>query len=346
MRKSLLRLLPIVLIALGGCHTTYHYAEFIQPSNIYIPSEIYRIGVIQRGATPEKSMSVYMGGLQYATVTEIPHKTAEKTLEILTTRVEEIGRYSVVDIPFPISEIDQESSPQLMFSPEVVDSLAREYDVDGIISLDEVDMTVNTTGSVDVVTVNDALGMPVRVPEFSRHNQVTLTLFWRFYDTRQPRVLDEFGQTYDRSYTRVSYDEDEINEFRNEDVRINQIAEVGAMDYFNRVAPHWVTAYRTYYRSGSDKLEQVAANLERDGNWEAAAEWWKRLAQSEDEGEKFKAMYNMAVASEMLGSPRVAKNWLEKAIRVKPKKIARNYLEKIEEQILVQEVVNRQLGLE
>jgi hypothetical protein len=53
----------------------------------------------------------------------------------------------------------------------------------------------------------------------------------------------------------------------------------------------------------------------------------------------------MAVASEILGRPKVAKTWIDRAIAINPEKMARNYAKKIDKQILIYEVVNRQLGI-
>ncbi len=346
MRKTLFWLVPALVFLTGGCRTSYYYAEFIKPSKVYVPSEVYRVGVIDRSASPETTVPIYIGGVPYSYMKEIPKRTSEKTLEFLTKRVEDIGRYKIVSIPWDYNEVENRKFPAPLLPSHVVDSLAKEYDVDGLISLDGNEMVIRTRGDVDVVTVSDDMGVPIRVPEFTKESRVSFSVFWRLYDARTPKVLDEYQQSYERMFTRVAYSENEINEMRPEDMRLMDVAGAAAADYYDRVSPHWAEAYRTYYRSGSSKLTEIGNIIEYEGDWEKAAEKWKALAQTADDGVKYKAMYNMAVASEMLGQPRVAKEWIEKALKVKSTAMGRKYLETIKEQILIYDVVNRQLGLE
>lgn len=346
MRKSLFWLVPVSVVLMSGCHTAYYYSEFIKPSNVYVPAEVYRVGLIDRSASVESTVPIYIGGVPYSYMKEVPKRTSEKTLELLTKRVEDIGRYKIVPIPYDYTELDSRKFPSPMLPARVVDSLATAYDVDGLISLDGNEMVIRTRGDVDVVTVSDDMGVPIRVPEFTKESHVSLSVFWRIYDARTPRVLDEYQQSYQRVFNRVAYSENEINEMRPEDMRLIDVAGEAAADYYDRISPHWVGAYRTYYRSGSSELTEIGNIIEYQGDWEKAAERWKALTQKGDDATRYKAMYNMAVASEMLGQPRVAKEWIEKAIELKSTGMARKYLETIKEQILIYDVVNRQLGLE
>lgn len=346
MRISFFRILPVLAVLATGCHTAYYYSEFIKPSNVFVPSGIYRVGVLDRSVAPGSVAPVYIGGVPYSELKDIPRRTSAKTLELLTERVEDIGRYEVVEIPFDPTNRDPDRFAVPMLAAETVDSLARVYDVDGIISLDGNEMLIRTRGDVDVVTVSDDRGVPIRVPEFSKESRVSLSLLWRFYDARRPKVLDEYQQTYERVFTRVAYTEDEIREMTPQDMRLIDVAAEAAMDYYDRVAPHWVGAYRSYYASGSSELAEVGRVIETEGDWERAAEMWKPLTDAEDASVRYKAMYNMAVASEMLGRPTVAKDWIERAIEVKSTGRAQRYLETLQEQILVYEVVNKQLGIE
>jgi hypothetical protein len=54
----------------------------------------------------------------------------------------------------------------------------------------------------------------------------------------------------------------------------------------------------------------------------------------------------MALASEILGQPRVAKEWIVKAKLIDPTRKTIKYEEIIDQQILVYAVVNSQLGIE
>lgn len=345
MRKLILPLFSILVLLTAGCHTSYYYAEFIKPSEVFIPSVIYRVGMINRSSVDSNVAPVYTGGVPYAYARGVPRETSEHTLEILKKRLETIGRFEIVEITYDQDKIDPEKFVAPMLSQAWIDSLGQAYNLDGLIALDGVEMLIRTRGDVDVVTVSDDLGVPVRVPEFSKESLVSYSVFWRFYDAYDPKVLDEYQETYERIFTRTAYDEAEIAAVSSEDMNLIDVGGVAAMDYFARISPHWVAAYRQYYRSGSPRLREIGDMVYYDENWEKAAEEWKKLTTDESPSVRYKAMYNMAVASEMLSSPRVAKDWLEEAMEVKSTARARNYMETLERQILVYKVVNDQLGL-
>jgi hypothetical protein len=184
------------------------------------------------------------------------------------------------------------------------------------------------------------------VPEFSKESQVTLSLLWRFYDCRSGELLDEYEETYERVFGRVSYSEDEIRELKPKDLSLMDVAGMAAYDYYERISPHWEEGYRKYYYSGSAELQDIAKELDYTGNWERAATRWKQLTTSENLKVRYRAMYNMAVASEILGKPKVAKEWIGRAIQLDPNRQARAYAKEIDKQIVIYDVVNRQLGIQ
>ena len=228
---------------------------------------------------------------------------------------------------------------------EQIDSICDANKVDGIVSLEGVDLSIRTDGDVNVVSAIDQNGMAIRVPEFSSNQEVSYTVAWRFYDGLQLKPIDLYQETYQMQFNRVAYDPEEASKINPDEMQIMDVAKQAAADYQNRISPHFESGYRLYYRGNTVALGNISRNLEASGDWKAAAAEWTKLINSEDENEKYYANYNMAVASEMLGRPRVAKEWLEKAIAVKDRKQALRYLDTIKKQILIYDVVNQQLGL-
>ena len=342
-----LAFIPFVLIvlSLSGCSAAFYYAEFIRPSDRYFPSDLYVMGLAQRAATEANVAPVYTDGIPYEELKGIPKQTADLAIKSLKETVEELGRYDFTKVIIKESQINADVFAMPPFSSEEIDSIGDIYDLDGIISLDGFEMLIKTSGDVNVINGIDASGVPVRVPEFSKESEVRVTLLWRLYDCRRNEMIDEYQESYERFFGRVSYSEEDINQIKPEDMSLLDVAGAAAYDYYTRISPHWEEDYRKYYYTGSTELQAIATDLQATGDWERAALKWKELTTSENLKVKYRATYNMAVASEILGRPKVAKTWIDRAIAINPEKMARNYAKKIDKQILIYEVVNRQLGI-
>lgn len=335
-----------LLILFTGCSTTYHYTEFIKPSNRYVPSTIYVVGVAQRSTTPKTVCPVYTEGIPYGELEKIPNKSANLAIENLKNLCEDIGRFKFVEIEIDESIINNEEFATKPLTQAEIDSLSKAYNLDGIISLDGHNMLVRTSGSVSVVSVTDGSGMPTQVPEFSKESEVSMSLLWRFYDSSTGQMIDEYQENYERVFGRVAYTEEEIQDFKEEDMGLMDVSGMAAYDYYERIAPHWEPDYRQYFSQGSPELVEVAESLERTGYWDEAAKAWRELADSEDPKVSHRACFNMALASEILGQPRVALEWIDRAKLINPTKKTLKYEEVLDRQMLVYEVVNSQLGIE
>ncbi|HKL02411.1 MAG TPA: DUF6340 family protein, partial [Cryomorphaceae bacterium] len=158
--------------------------------------------------------------------------------------------------------------------------------------------------------------------------------------------IDEYQKTYQGVFNQSTLNPNEQNDVNVSEGSLIDISVLAAQDYHDRISPHWESGQRLYYRGNSNELLSISAGLEYTGDWETAAKKWMKLTTSEDEKERYFATYNMAVASEMLGRPKTAKSWLEKAREIEDRKQVSRYMEIIEKQILIYDVVDSQLGVQ
>lgn len=346
MKRNLWTNVIFLVILLSGCNTTYHYTEFIKPSNRYVPSTVYVVGIAQRSTTAQSVCPVYTNGIPYGEVAGIPEKSADLAIKNLKKLCEGIGRFAFVNIEVDQALISDEDFATRPFTQMEIDSLTEKYDLDGIISLDGHTMLIRTSGSINVVSVTDGTGMPTQVPEFSKESEVSMSLLWRFFDSSTSQMIDEYQETYERVFGRVSYSEEEIQEFKEEDMGLMDVAGMAAYDYFERISPHWEPDYRQYFIMGSPELAEIAETLSYSGDWEAAAVAWRKLANADDPKVSHRASFNMALASEILGQPEVATEWIARAKMINPTNKTLKYAELLDQQKLIYEVVNSQLGIE
>lgn len=347
MKKRLIAIF-IALWALTSCGTSYYYAEFIYPSRVYVPADLYKVGIINVSATPKSAAPIYANGDLFDQAPGMPLRTSEKVVTAIMNENEFMNRYEMLRIPvdsaanlFSILEGKRE------LTEVQADSICLWELVDGLIMLDDVEMSVHAQkGSVEMITTTDEYGNMVRVPEFKVSTQIRLTAQWRFYDYVNKVFLDTFKEDYDFDLSQVLYSEQEAMKLNPREISTMELATIAAIDYYSRIAPYWAEDYRMYYQTGNSEMYRIANDLEYDGDWEKAASAWNKLTDEPSEKLAYRSRFNMAVASEMLGHPRLGKEWLQKAEEIKETKDSQKYMEQLERQIVLFDVVNLQLGLD
>lgn len=336
----------IGVFVLTSCSTTYYYADFISPSEIYIPSKIYTVGMLNRGADSTMAAAIYTNGIPIDHIKGLPQAVVQKTLSDLEAKIKKLNRFNLVPIAWDQVSHDAEQFMAEPLTSAQIDSLCDAYQVDGIVAIEGANLTIRTDGEVNVVLAMDWTGRLIRVPQFSSSQRVAYSVGWRFYDGLLLEVTDVYEQTYQHFFNRTAYNPTVAANISLEDMQLFEIATDAAEDYYNRISPHWEPGYRLYYRGNTEKLLSISRRLEYSRNWPAAAAEWVKLTNSDNLTVKFYATYNMAVASEMLGKPRLAMEWLEKAKAIKDNRRVAKYTDVLKKQILVYEVVDEQLGLD
>ena len=83
------------------------------------------------------------------------------------------------------------------------------------------------------------------------------------------------------------------------------LAEAGialALDFTEKISTSWIPERRSIFASGDDQMKLAGTYID-DGDWNAAEEIWKNIAEkSSSKSTKSKALYNLAVAAEIGGN--------------------------------------------
>lgn len=103
------------------------------------------------------------------------------------------------------------------------------------------------------------------------------------------------------------------------------IGHMYASRYFS--SSYW--QHREFYKKGNSDFEKAARKAVTN-DWEGAVEIWRKNTYSKDSDIAGRACYNMAVGSEVLGNIPAAKEWAQKAYVDFGVKIARDYLNVLE----------------
>jgi hypothetical protein len=92
-------------------------------------------------------------------------------------------------------------------------------------------------------------------------------------------------------------------------------AQIAGENFSNYIAPHWIPVQRTMYQSGHTDLKK-AEKLTEENKWLEAAQLWRKNINNKNKNIAAKSMYNLAVASEIMGEIEAALDWVVKSYQV------------------------------
>ncbi|MFC2118767.1 DUF6340 family protein [Bacteroidota bacterium] len=77
------------------------------------------------------------------------------------------------------------------------------------------------------------------------------------------------------------------------------------------ISPNWIPADRYYFINFFNTKMRNGHNYAKKGDWENASYFWKQVIDRKNPLFSSKASFNMALASEMLGNPDIAWEWIK-----------------------------------
>ncbi len=154
---------------------------------------------------------------------------------------------------------------------------------------------------------------------------------WRFYDPTTKTIFDEVvTDDFLKNDATGKTERASVSNLPSQVTVTRKVAFIVGQEYGMRIAPVYVTVNRQYYpkaKGFSTQMEQ-AARLAQAGNWDRAADIWKKIEAVAKDNPKAagRAAYNMAVVAEVKGNLDIALEWAEKAWTQYGNKKARNYI--------------------
>ena len=123
-----------------------------------------------------------------------------------------------------------------------------------------------------------------------------------------------------------------------------EIGRVVGDKYATRISPAWFWVNREYYTKAKGAPEmRTAKNYARVSDWNGAAQIWKALTNHENQKTAAKAMFNLAVANEVLGDINSAVSWSEQSYK-KGLNRALSYNNILRQRVFEQERLENQLS--
>ncbi|HJT73329.1 MAG TPA: DUF6340 family protein, partial [Chitinophaga sp.] len=206
-----------------------------------------------------------------------------------------------------------------------VDKICREKKMDALFVLELFDTDSKVSYAAVPVSLKTPLG---NVPGIEHHaNMLTIVKTgWRIYDPANRVLLDEYPLTRE-----ITLSGKGINPVAAAGAIINRkealkdVSSRAGEDYAHRLIPYWIRVTRDYYVKGTDNFK-IGKRKAQTGNWNGAAELWKKETTSSSSKIAGRACYNMAIICEINGDLDLAVQWAQKSYENYGNRLALGYV--------------------
>ncbi|MFX0557150.1 DUF6340 family protein [Maribacter sp. CXY002] len=304
MRTTYFLFIIVVLLTTISCGSTNRLTLGVtQPARIAVPSEVTKIGIINRSIPSEENNKLdKLDKILSLEGLNLDKEGAEFSINGLLDELIRDDRYEVVKL---IDDVEEQRKGLGVFPAalpsESVDRICEENDVDILFSLEFYDTDTAANYELGTVMLPNNLGIRVGIPGHKVTLNTVIKNGWRVYDPLTRSVLDE--HIFNDYLTSVGEGINPVKAFeaiagRKEGVM--QISNNVGVAYALQTRPMRIRVARDYFVKGSNNFK-IAMRRARTGNWDGAADLWA----SELDNPKLKiagrAYYNMAIINEIHG---------------------------------------------
>ena len=298
-----------------------------EPSPVSISIAIKRIGIIDR-TLPSKDTKP-LDDIEKALSLEgvnLDKEGATASIESIKNLLQANNRYTEVVL---LTQADVKTTGAGVFplalDHSIVQKICKQYNLDALVSLEYFDTNSKLDLTVTNTTVSTALG---NIPAIQHNASMVTTVQtgWRFYDNLEHKMLDEHRLS--RSLTFRSQGANPLTAAKallDRKEAVKQVATETGKAYGERLLPYWIRVKRDYYLKGNDALK-TAARKAQSGNWEGAAELWKKESANPDTKIAGRASYNYAIIHEINGDLDEAIKWAQKSYEDYNERLALSYV--------------------
>lgn len=324
------KLLAIIVtsVALYSCSSTnLVYISVQQPAPVTISPDIKNVGIVNRSTVSDKNKALdIIDKVLSVEGDSLDRQAAQAGVIGLADELIKNNRFTNVTA---FNSIDLRTNVPGQFPApltwDVVEKICKEKRIDALFSLELFDSDSKVSYAAVPVSMKTPLG---NIPGIEHHANMLTTVKtgWRIYDPVEKSILDEYPLTRDITFTGKG-----INPVAAAGAIINRkeaildVSRKTGQDYALRLIPYWIRVTRDYYVKGTGNFS-VAKRKAQTGNWDGAAELWKKETTSSSSKIAGRACYNMAIICEINGQLDKAIEWAQKAYENYNNKLALKYV--------------------
>lgn len=327
------RLHPILILLLvasvSGCASLYRFeVDVLEPATVSVSPKMDSIIIVNRTWLPRHDKEMHYipagNGKKKQHARFVVAKSATQNLKAV---MENSPKYSYMKIIQ-----DTTYSSRKPVNKKYLQSLRGAFGTAGAVILD----SLSYSFFAELKRNKPSLSVDAST-------EVVYKALWTYYDLTSLQQIDKLH---------IKDTDKWSGEFYNKRAALNALPQRGRValrtgeilgsKYGLRIAPHWVTAQRYFYAYHPKMLDAQKAAM--NNNWEKAAELWRPLTRKGKKIVSEYASFNMAIAAEMMGKPKIALHWAKKAHNMYESETTKKYIDILEKRIEKQRMLDRQLG--
>lgn len=339
-----LLLIAITVFLGSGCKMHSSYLQVLKPAEITLGDNIVNVGVINR-TYPTKQNTAWniVEGILTGEGIGTDRRGSEATVDGMMEVMRQSPRFKLIRLD--IDKLKGNGTGQFPepLGKDVIADICQRNNLDALITLEAFDSDSYVKYTPITIRTKVAKDTYKDLPGFRADSRMNITAGWRIYNYKNQTIADEYrysdylgfsGQGANQAAALAALPS-----------KIDALIKTGihvGNRYGRRVTPLWVSESREYYVKGNEAL-QKAARMVKVGQWDQAADIWKREALNTDRKVAGRACYNMAVFSERLGNFDMALEWGRKAYTEFGNKKAKAYTAMIRARMTDREVLKQQM---
>jgi hypothetical protein len=220
--------------------------------------------------------------------------------------------------------------------------LKKVHPADAVISLEYYDII--DSSRVYMVFTGEDTEYPIFMME--AYLGLYTTAAWRIYDLTRDTVFDQhlIRDTLTWYHQGETVEEAVYGLPESVDALRSAAFNVGAL-YGDRISPGWTETQRYYHASGGKEMRQASIHAQK-GEWEEAAEIWKKLSNGDRRWVAAHASFNMALVCEINDEIIDALDWAIKSYSIRQEDLTREYIDLLKERYEDRRKLNKQVPYE
>jgi hypothetical protein len=302
-------------LGLGSCTRTVRL-QVMRPADIDVPKDIQAIATANR-YKPDKPNRVWnvLEGLVSGEGIGQDRRGAEACLEGLSNVLMVSPRFKFAQLAIDLRGTGTQNFPDPLPADEVK-RLCELAKSDALVTIEafDSDSRLDYGSRVKKEKVNNVMS---DVTYQTVNAGIRVTVGWRMYRAKDGAIVDQFRMVETINFNQEGRTRQEAeSRLPGRDAMTRDIGRFVGDKYATRISPaiFWVT--RDYFGKAKGAPEmRDARNSARISDWTSAAKIWSIVSENPNPKTASKAMYNMAVASEVLGDLNNAIMWTEKAYK-------------------------------
>ncbi len=337
-------LIPATALLTTACMPSIHL-DVLQPADIYVPTHIEKIAVVDRSAPPEgggTALAILEGVVTGEGILE-DREGAARALSAVTEGLAASPRFEVARPPVDLTGKVGGMMPDPLRWKRV-SRICQQADSDALLTLAafDSDSWVSVTPFTEVITTE--AGKEVEITRYTAERDTQVRVGWRLYDPEEKVIVDMLDGSESRMTWDYTGDTEEAARasLPSQSSTVADVGQEAGHSYSRRIAPGWITVTRRYYAKGHPTLKETK-ELVQAGRWKMATKAWRTLLDNPDPKIRGRARFNLALANERAGNLDKALTLARKASKDLDNGKSRTYVAQLQERVADAERLKQQM---